>query len=242
MSTVLVTGCAGLATNNDSLRAILERSGQTQPRLSAYDQGKRHLQLGQAGLAIQAFEDALKNNPNSVPVLNGLAVAYDRLGRGDVSQRYLDRALTLDPNSVVTLNNLAYLNLVQGNTAVAQAYAERAKIAAALPMDMMLPETIANAVDRNAIIANQIATNEKQERAVAKAPALPPESDIKRVGLNEWQLRIRPPNPADAVRINLPIPNTTPRVSRADGAADRRANGDGAADGKLSSSPTSRSR
>jgi len=82
--------------------------------------------VGQAGLAIQAFEEALKGNPDSVPVLNGLAVAYDRLGRGEVSQRYLDRALTLDPDSVVTLNNLAYLNLVQGNTAVAQAYAERA--------------------------------------------------------------------------------------------------------------------
>jgi Flp pilus assembly protein TadD len=95
MSTVLVTGCAGLATNNDSLRTILERSGQSQPRLSAYDQGKRHLQFGKAGLAIQAFEEALKANPDSVPVLNGLAVAYDRLGRGDVSQRYLDRALTL---------------------------------------------------------------------------------------------------------------------------------------------------
>lgn len=212
MSTVLVTGCAGLATNNDSLRTILERSGQSQPRLSAYDQGKRHLQFGQAGLAIQAFEEALKANPNSVSVLNGLAIAYDRLGRGDVSQRYLDRALTLDPNSAVTLNNLAYLNLVQGNTAVAHAYAERAKIAADLPMDMMLPETIANAVDRNAAIASQIAASEKQERAVAEAPALPPESDIKRVGLNEWELRIRPPNPADAVRINLPLPNVTPRV------------------------------
>jgi hypothetical protein len=101
---------------------------------------------------------------------------------------------------------------VQGNTAVAQAYAERARIAAALPMDMMLPETIANAVDRNADIANQIATSEKQERVVAQAPALPPESDIKRLGLNEWELRIRPPNPADAVRINLSIPDAAPRV------------------------------
>src|SRR6185503_20184434 len=130
MSTVLVTGCAGLATNNESLRTILERSGQSQPRLSAYDQGKRHLQFGQAGLAIQAFEEALKTNPNSVPVLNGLAIAYDRLGRGDVSQRYLDRALTLDPDSVVTLNKLAYLPPVPSNTALATAYADSAKMAA----------------------------------------------------------------------------------------------------------------
>jgi LytR cell envelope-related transcriptional attenuator/Tetratricopeptide repeat len=212
MSTVLVTGCAGVATNTESLRVLLERSGQSQPKLSAYDQGKRQLQLGRAGSAVAAFEDALKADPNSVPALNGIAVAYDRLGRTDVAQRYLDRALALDPESAVTLNNLAYLNLVQGNTAVAQAYADRAKIVAALPMDMMLPETIATAIDRTAQIAAQVAKSEAQERQVAQAPALPPESDIKRVGLNEWELRIRPPNPADAVRINLPARDAAPRV------------------------------
>jgi Tfp pilus assembly protein PilF len=212
MSTVLVTGCAGVATNTESLSVLLERSGQSQPKLPAYEQGKRHLQFKSPGLAVAAFEEALKANPDSVPALNGLAVAYDRLGRADVAQRYLDRALMLDANSAVTLNNLAYLNLVQGNTAVALAYAERAKIAAALPMDMMLPETIANTVVRTAEIATQISANESRERPVARAPALPPESDIKRVGLNEWELRIRPPNPADAVRINLPARDAAPRV------------------------------
>jgi len=212
MTTMLVTGCAGLATNNESLRAILERSGQAQPKLTAYEQGKRHLQLGSAGLAVDAFQAALKDHPDSIPALNGLAVAYDRLGRADVAQRFLDQALALEPNSAVTLNNLAYLNLVGGNTAVALAYAERAKIAAALPMDMMLPDTIADAVDRTAEIAGQLAASESQERAVVQAPALPPESDIKRVGLNEWDLRIRPPNPADAVRINLPLREAAPRV------------------------------
>src|SRR5215510_16417117 len=175
MSTVLVAGCAGVATNTESLSVLLQRSGQSQAKLSAYEQGKRHLQFKSPGLAVAAFEEALKEHPDSVPALNGLAVAYDRLGRADVAQRYLDRALTLDPESPVTLNNLAYLNLVQGNTAVAQAYAERAKIAADMPMDMMLPEAIASTVDRTAEIAKQVADNEKKERPIALAPALPPE-------------------------------------------------------------------
>src|SRR5215510_3899489 len=176
MSTVLVAGCAGVATNTESLSVLLQRSGQSQAKLSAYEQGKRHLQFKSPGLAVAAFEEALKEHPDSVPALNGLAVAYDRLGRADVAQRYLDRALTLDPNSAVTLNNLAYLNLVQGNTAVALAYAEKAKIAAELPMDMMLPETIANAVDRTAQIATQVAATEAEERTIARNAALPPES------------------------------------------------------------------
>ena len=211
MSTVLVTGCASVPTNNESLRVILERSGQSQTKLSAYEQGKRHLQFKAPGLAVAAFEEALKEHPDSVAALNGLAVAYDRLGRGDVAQQYLDRALALDADSVVTLNNLAYLNLVQGNTPVALAYADRAKMAADLPMDMMLPDSIVHAVDRTAEIATQLATTETQ-RPLAQAPVLPRESDIKRVGQNEWELRIRPPNPADAIRINLPARDVAPRV------------------------------
>src|SRR5262245_23905324 len=119
MSTVIITGCASVATNTESLSALLERSGQSQPKLTAYEQGKRHLQLKSPGRAVEAFQEALKVDPDSVAALNGLAVAYDRLGRADVAQRYLDRALALDQDSPVTLNNLAYLNLVQGNTAVA---------------------------------------------------------------------------------------------------------------------------
>ncbi len=105
MSTMLVTGCAGLATTNESLRSVLERGGQSQPKLTAYEQGKRYLQFGSAGLAVDAFQTALKDEPDSVPILNGLAVAYDRLGRADVSQRFLDRALSVDPNSAVTLSD-----------------------------------------------------------------------------------------------------------------------------------------
>jgi Tfp pilus assembly protein PilF len=213
MSTVLVAGCASIATNTESLRVLLERSTQSQPRLSTYEQGKRHLQLGSVGRAVDAFQAALKENPDSVAALNGLAIGYERLGRADVAQRFLDRALTVDPESAVTLNNLAYLNLTQGNAAVAAAYAERAKIAAELPMEMELPETIAGAVRNNAQAASQFALSEMQGRRTTNIANLPPESDIKRVGLNEWELRIRPANPGDAVGINVPGADAVPRVT-----------------------------
>src|SRR6185436_18018128 len=168
MSTVLVAGCAGAAAQNDSIRTFLEKSNQSQPKLTDYELGKRHLQLGNAGLAVDAFQRALKAQPDSVDAMNGLAIAYDRIGRPDIAQRFLDQALTLDPNSTVTLSNLAYLNLTQGNTVVAQAYSERAKIASRLPMDTMLPDTIASAVNRNIDIVNQIAMNEAKPRDAAE--------------------------------------------------------------------------
>jgi Tfp pilus assembly protein PilF len=187
MSTVLVTGCAGIAANSESVRVLLERSGQSQAKLSPYDQGKRYLQLGSAGLAVSAFEEALKENPDSVPALNGIAVAYDRLGRTDVAQRYLDHALALDSGSPVTLNNLAYLNLVQGNTAVAQAYADRAKIAAALPGHDAAGND-ATAVDRT-VEMQRLKSEARSVRSRRHLGCL--RSDIKRVS-ERWELRIRP--------------------------------------------------
>jgi hypothetical protein len=218
MSTVLVTGCAGLATNNESLQVLLERKAAAQPRLSPYEEGKRQLQFGNPGLAIDAFQAALREAPDSILALNGIAVAYDRLGRADVAQRFLDQALTVDANSAVTLNNLAYLNLVRGNTAVALAYAERAKIAAALPRGMMLPDTISKTVSRNVEIAIRLAASETKDPAVADVQGLPPDRDVKRVGLNEWQLRIRPPSAETSVAINAPVPQpmaTSPVVETA---------------------------
>ena len=116
-----------LGEPEQSLRVAVEQSLQSQPKLTFYEQGKRNLQLGSVGLAIAAFQKELTEHPDSIPALNGLAVGYNQLGRGDVAQEYLDRALTLDPSSAVTLNNLAYLNLTEGNTAVALAYGARAQ-------------------------------------------------------------------------------------------------------------------
>ena len=107
-----------------------------------------------------------------LPDGSGLEFLRDAMLQADSLTRAQVYALALDPESAVTLNNLAYLNLVQGNTAVALAYAERAKMAADMPMDMMLPDTIASAIDRTVEIAGEVATSEKMERQVAQTPAL----------------------------------------------------------------------
>lgn len=192
LSGMLLAGCADLSGARPNFWALIEKRGQAEPKLTDYEQGKRYLQLGSLGLAINAFQKELAEKPNSIPALNGLAVAYDRLGRGDVAQRYLDLALTLDPKSAVTLNNLAYLNLTQGNTAVAVGYGERAREAANAG-EMQLPPSVAAAVANNLAFASALAMSELHDM-VSKETLNPLEitPDVERIGTNEWQIHLPP--------------------------------------------------
>jgi hypothetical protein len=72
-----------------------------------YDAGKRALAEGRFGVAAQAFQAALLAGGPSVERLNALAVAYDHLGRYDLSDQYYRRALALDARNAQTLNNFA---------------------------------------------------------------------------------------------------------------------------------------
>lgn len=81
---------------------------------------RQQLELGNTALAIDAFRQILRQEPASLAALNGLAAAYDRLARFDLSQRYYEQALGFDPNSPLTLNNFGYSLLLQGRLAEAQ--------------------------------------------------------------------------------------------------------------------------
>src|SRR5258706_3179807 len=212
ISGILLTGCAGLGSTNPSLWSLIEKRGQAEPKLTAYEQGKRYRQLGSFGLAIGAFQSELAENTNSISALNGLDVAYDRIGRRDVAQRYLDLALTLDPKSAVTLNNLAYLNLTQGNTTVALDYGERARVAANAD-EMKLPPSIAIAVANNFVIVTELAMREVREMASKESlPAFAIDPNIERVGPNEWQIHLAPAKSAEFAQ--APAPNSNVPVSK----------------------------
>jgi len=87
-----------------------------------YQAGKREFALGQYGLALKSFREAVNLDPTSVEALNGVAAAYDQLGRFDLSARYYGRALALAPDSTQTLNNIGYSYLMQERYDLAVAY------------------------------------------------------------------------------------------------------------------------
>jgi hypothetical protein len=82
--------------------------------MNPYEDGKMQLSEGRPGLAIERFRQALAQDRNSIDALNGLAVAYARLGRTEVAESYLQRALDLRYDDVATLNNYGYLLVENG--------------------------------------------------------------------------------------------------------------------------------
>lgn len=120
-STVALGGCAGGASlGRFDVRPVVPEdyaARGTPLEAGVYELGKRQLAAGNAGLAIDAFRRALRTDPASVEALNGLAVAYDRIRRFDLSRRYYEQALGIDPRSAVALHNFGYSLALQGKAA-----------------------------------------------------------------------------------------------------------------------------
>lgn len=94
--------------------------------LHPFEEAKRDLAAGRNGLAVRRFGEELGRQPRSLDALNGIAVAYARLGRHDVAQAYFERALELDPRDAATLNNYGRSLVDQGRLRDARPFLEQA--------------------------------------------------------------------------------------------------------------------
>jgi Tetratricopeptide repeat len=87
-----------------------------------YADGKRHLAEGNDELAAQRFGQALAQDGRTLDALNGLGVAYTRLGRFDSAGTQFERALQIDPTDAATLNNYGWtLELARRHATEAEA-------------------------------------------------------------------------------------------------------------------------
>jgi hypothetical protein len=74
------------------------------------------LALGNVGLALTSFRIAVREDPNSVDALAGIAASYDQMGRFDLSRRYYESALALAPADSQLLAAFAASLQLQGKT------------------------------------------------------------------------------------------------------------------------------
>lgn len=112
---LVFSGCAGLNLDRFQARAVLPEGHATAASgHQHYQQGKRQLAAGSIGLAIDAFRQAVRAEPENIDALNGLAVAYDRIGRFDLSRRYYEQALGIAPGSAMLQHNFGYSLALQG--------------------------------------------------------------------------------------------------------------------------------
>lgn len=77
---------------------------------SMLQRGRAQLDAGLEALAIESFRAEIRINPDNADAYNGLAVAYGRIGRTDLAQRYFETALANDPSNAKAQTNLARLN------------------------------------------------------------------------------------------------------------------------------------
>lgn len=77
----------------------------TRSASSSLERGKAELRAGRPADAVASFRAALAGDPQSVDALSGMAIAYDQLGRYDLSRPLYEAALILDPRSPVLLYN-----------------------------------------------------------------------------------------------------------------------------------------
>ena len=73
----------------------------------ALARGRSFLGARQYGLAIELFKSASRDPALQTESLNGLAVAYDAIGRRDIAERYFEEALASQPADERTRRNLA---------------------------------------------------------------------------------------------------------------------------------------
>ena len=187
---VLTQGCAISSEPSRNLEALFSKKvDKGLLALSDYDRGKHYIAVGDYGLAIDAFNSALEKDTDPIPAINGLAIAYDRIGRQDVARLFLDRAIGVDPNSPETLNNLGYFYLSHGDRVAAMSYMSRARdVLAARPEGDTSKKL-------STVVANNIADTSGRPQAgtpTAAARAEPRSEALQAVSPKQWVLRVDP--------------------------------------------------
>jgi Flp pilus assembly protein TadD len=114
---LVATGCTtdegklNLRPIADPLSAAAKRGS---PMLA---EGRGALALGNVGTALEAFRKALRQQPDSVEALAGIAACYERMGRYDLSRVNYEAALAIAPNNPILLNSFAASLQSQGRMA-----------------------------------------------------------------------------------------------------------------------------
>lgn len=119
---LLAAACAASKPGLRPLEQGFAAAGVADP----YGDGKQHLAAGRYELAVQRFGQALASDRRSLGALNGIAIAYTRLGHFDIAQTYFERALQTDPTHVPTLNNYGWSLTQQGRLREARPFLELA--------------------------------------------------------------------------------------------------------------------
>ncbi|WP_294070618.1 LytR C-terminal domain-containing protein [Sphingomonas sp.] len=117
----MVGALAGCAAKDSQVqvRAIADPASKLGVGSERVAEARGQLALGNVGLAIEAFHAALRDQPNDIDAMNGLAACYDAMGRSDLSRQYYEAALAVAPRNPTVLTAFAASAEAQGDRAQA---------------------------------------------------------------------------------------------------------------------------
>jgi len=186
------TGCTTSASDI-KIRPLADPGSKLGARNGLLADASAQLAIGNVGLAIEGFRKALREQPESIAALGGLAACYDEMGRYDLSRLNYEAALAIAPTDPVLLNSFAASLERQGKRMEALAVrAEAAQLASA-----------ADALDRTQAEAEAPAAPIRVAAVAQPAPAAVVIGPSVTVALP-------PPRPVEAPR-EVPIPAPTLR-------------------------------
>lgn len=112
------SACEGQDIKACRAKLMKQMTGQDE---ATDDPGARFLTAGHYGLAADYYLKRYQMDRSDAKAMNGLAVAYDKIGRFDLSRRFYKEALKANPEDRVALNNFGYSLLLQNKPHEAEA-------------------------------------------------------------------------------------------------------------------------
>lgn len=175
--------------------AHFDREPTPRPALATGDQsftdeGRSALAADEYGHAIQSFQTALAAGESRAPALNGLGVAFARLGRYDLAERYFQGAMALAPDDARYRGNLARL---MASPAYAMRHdADRVRMAGLDPSTPAQPEA---------------ATQPAAVRAEVPVPRpVVADGQIEKVGAHQFFIKSAAPQTAPSAAVVNALP------------------------------------
>ena len=123
LAALMMSSCS-MGGNRLEVRAAGQGAAPPQSTDDMVQAARRHLQEEQYGLAIGQYREMLITQPDSAAVHNGLAVAYDAIGRSDLARRHFEQAIALAPENFAYARNMARLIARDERVALARAEAK----------------------------------------------------------------------------------------------------------------------
>jgi tetratricopeptide (TPR) repeat protein len=94
VASIALTACSA-SPGKVEIRSVGQTAARAGGDQIAYARGQ--LVLNNPGLAIEGFRKALREQPDSIDALTGLAAAYGAMGRYDLARRYYEASLAIAP-------------------------------------------------------------------------------------------------------------------------------------------------